>query len=198
MSRTVDETLRDDLLERMVDYVSKNGISDLQLRPLAEAVESSPRGLLYHFGSKEALVTAVLERASIRQRAIFETLPRSPGSYAETVRAAWSVMSRPQNEGLFRLFFEVYGLALQDRKRFPDILERAVEGWLSFLERPALRDGYSHTDARAIATVLLAGYRGFLLDLCATRERKRLARAVDLWIVALDAMPPAKAISHGR
>ncbi len=198
MSRTVDERLRDDLLERIVEYVWENGISDLQLRPLAEAVESSPRGLLYHFGSKEALVTAVLERALIRQRAIFETLPRNPDSYAKTVRAAWSVMSRPQNEGLFRLFFEIYGLALQDRERFPDFLERAVEGWLSFLERPALRDGYSHTDARAIATVLLAGYRGFLLDLCATRDRKRLARAVDLWILTLDAMPPAKAISHGR
>jgi len=87
---------------------------------------------------------------------------------------------------------------LQDRDRFPDFVERAVEGWLSYLERPALRDGYSHIDARAIATVLLAGYRGFLLDLCATRERKRLARAVDLWILALDAIPPAKAISHGR
>ncbi len=198
MSRTVDERLRDDLLERIVDYVSKNGISDLQLRPLAETVKSSPRGLLYHFGSKEALITAVLERAAKRQRAIFETLPRNPDSYAETVRAAWSVMSRPQNEGLFRLFFEIYGLALQDRERFPDFLERAVEGWLSYLERPALRDGYSDIDARAIATVLLAGYRGFLLDLCATRERKRLARAVDLWILALDAIPPAKAISHAR
>ncbi len=198
MSRTVDERLRIDLLERIVEYVWENGISDLQLRPLAEAVESSPRGLLYHFGSKEALVTAVLERASIRQRTIFETLPRNPDSYAETVRAAWSVMSRPQNEGLFRLFFEIYGLALQDCGRFPDFLERAVEGWLSYLERPALRDGYSHADARAIATVLLAGYRGFLLDLCATRERKRLARAVDLWILALDAIPPAKMISHGR
>ncbi len=107
-------------------------------------------------------------------------------------------MSSPKNEGLFRLFFEIYGLALQDRNRFPGFLERAVEVWLLYLERPALRDGYSRADARAIATVLLAGYRGFLLDLCATRERKRLARAVDLWILALDAIAPGKGISHGR
>ena len=190
MSRTVDEKLRDDLLERLVEYVWENGMSDLQLRPLAKAVGSSPRGLLYHFGSKEDLVTAVLARAGARQREVFETLPRDQNSYAETVRAAWSVMSSPKNEGMFRLFFEVYGLALQDRDRFPDFLERAIENWLSYLEGPALRDGYSRADARAIATVLLAGYRGFLLDLCATRERKRLARAVDFWISALDAMAP--------
>ena len=48
----------------------------------------------------------------------------------------------------------------------------------------------SPRDARAIATVLLAGYRGFLLDLCATRDRKRINRAVDVWIAALDAIPP--------
>ncbi len=107
-------------------------------------------------------------------------------------------MSRPENEGLFRLFFEIYGLALQDRDRFPGFIERAVEGRLSYLERPALRDGYSRADARAIATVLLAGYRGFLLDLCTTRERKRLARAVDLWILALDAIPLPKPMSNGR
>src|SRR5271165_5775770 len=134
MSRTVDETLRDDLLERIVEYVWENGISDLQLRPLAKAVASSPRGLLYHFGSKEALIVAVLERSGERQRVMFEKLPREAESYAKTIRGAWSVLSAPGTEGLFRLFFEVYGLALQDRKRFPGFLERAVEMWLAYLE----------------------------------------------------------------
>jgi hypothetical protein len=46
---------------------------------------------------------------------------------------------------------------------------------------------------RAIPTVLLAGYRGFLLDLCATRDRKRISRAVDLWIAALDRFLPLRA-----
>lgn len=198
MSRTVDESLRDDLLERIVEYVLKNGITELQLRPLAKAVQSSPRGLLYHFGSKEELVTEVLASAAVRQREVFETLPRDLKSYAKTVRAAWAVMSRRRNEGLFRLFFETYGLALQDRDRFPGFLDRAVDAWLSYLERPALRDGYSRADARAIATVLLGCYRGFLLDLCTTHDRKRLARAVEFWIAMLDAIPPAKAIALGR
>ena len=198
MSRPVDATLRDDLLERVVTYVLQNGISDMQLRPLAKAVGSSPRGMLYHFTSKEQLVTAVLERAGERQRALFETLPRDAASYALTVRAAWSVLSAPENEGIFRLFFEVYGLALQDPQRFPGFLERAVENWLAYLERPALRDGYAPEDARAIATVLLAGFRGFLLDLCTTRDHRRLARAVELWIIALDALPPPQELHDGR
>ena len=195
VSRTVDDKRRAELLERMVRYVETNGLTDLQLRPLAKAVGASPRALLYYFETKEALVLEVLAQAALRQRALFDKLPRSAESYAETVRAAWAVMSDPKNATIFRLFFEIYGLALQNPRAYPGFLERAVQGWLGYLEAPALRDGYAKRDARAIATVLLSGYRGFLLDLCATGDRKRIARAVELWIMALDAIPSPERLS---
>jgi len=198
MARTADEQRRVELLERIVDYVMANGLSDLSLRPLAEAVETSPRVLLYYFGSKEELIASVMAGARERQRAIFDKLPRNPASYAETVRAAWAAMSAPKHERVFRLFFEVYGLALQDPKRFPGFVERAVDDWLGYLGAGALRDGHTQADARAIATVLLAGYRGFLLDLVATRDRKRIDRAVELWIAALDAIPSPKELADGK
>ncbi|BDE06782.1 TetR family transcriptional regulator [Vulcanimicrobium alpinum] len=185
------------MLESIVDYVTAHGIADLSLRPLADAVDSSPRVLLYYFSSKDELIAEVLYRARARQRDLFATsLPRNPASFAQTIRAAWAIMSTPQHEPVFRLFFEVYGLALQDRKRFPGFLRAAVDDWLAYLEAPALRDGYTPGDARALATVTLAGFRGFLLDLCATRDRKRLARAVELWILALDAIPSPKELRH--
>lgn len=197
MARTADEQRRVELLERIVDYVMANGLAELSLRPLAEAVGSSPRVLLYYFESKEALVDAVMLRARERQRAIFADLPRNPASYRETVRAAWDVMSASQHEGVFRLFFEVYGLALQDTTRFPGFLDRAVGDWLDYLEPSARANGYSPDDARAFASMMLAGYRGFLLDLCATRDRARLSRAVDLWIDALDALPAPNGSGDG-
>jgi AcrR family transcriptional regulator len=197
MARTADEQRRAELLERIVDYVTANGLSTLSLRPLAEAVASSPRVLLYYFASKEALIAEVLARLRARQREVFETLPRDPASYRETVRAAWTLMSAPEHEPIFRLFFEVYGLALQEPERFPGFLDRAVEDWLDYLARGALRDGHTKADAYAIATIFLAGYRGFLLDLCATGDRARIARAVDLWILALDAIPAPKELADG-
>ena len=45
-----------ELLDAIIDYLLKHGVSDLSLRPLATAVHSSPRGLLYHFGSKEKMI----------------------------------------------------------------------------------------------------------------------------------------------
>jgi AcrR family transcriptional regulator len=187
--RTVDERRRVELLDRIVDYVLSSGLADLSLRPLAKAVGSSPRVLLYYFGSKEELVTEILVRAGERQRDVFAKLPKNPQSYEETLRAAWKIVSAPEREPIFRLFFETYGLALQNRKRFARFLDRVVENWLAYLEAPAIRNGYSRKDARALATVMIAGFRGFMLDLCATRDRKRVDRAVEFWIKALDSLP---------
>jgi AcrR family transcriptional regulator len=198
MARSADEERRVELLERIVDYVMQNGLSDLSLRPLADAVDSSPRLLLYYFRSKEQLVTEVLSAAGGRQRQIFERLPRNAISYRQTVTAAWAAMSAPENAAVFRLFFEVYGLALQNPDRFPGFLQRAVDAWLDYLEPSALRDGYGKADARAIASIVLAGYRGFLLDLCTTGDRRRLDRAVSLWIDALDAVPAPKVRTRGK
>ncbi len=188
MARGADQR-RADLLDRIADYVAENGLADLSLRPLADAVGSSPRVLLYYFNSKEELIAGMLARLRERQKALFDTVPREASSYAVTVRGAWKFMSAPENRRVFRLFFEVYGLALQSPERYADFLRGAVVDWIGYLTASAMANGYGKRDARAVATVLLAGYRGFLLDLLATGDRARIDRAVELWILALDALP---------
>jgi AcrR family transcriptional regulator len=188
MSRTPDEKRRAELLERIVDYVYEHGVSQLSLRPLGKAVGCSPRLLLYFFSSKEELVTEVLAAAGSRQRALVSRLRiEHAAAPSEVCREIWKAISDPKSEALFRLFFEVYGLALQDRKRYSSFLKRIVADWLVFIAQPLLQAGVPETEAQAHATVILAGFRGFLLDLCATRDRKRVNRAVDIWLATLDA-----------
>jgi AcrR family transcriptional regulator len=193
MTRTVDEQHRSALLDRIVDYVHANGVGDLSLRPLAKAVKSSPRVLLYYFTSKEGLIVEVIARARERQRELFERVgSRGDDSAIDVCRAVWSIMSAPKSEPAFRLFFEIYGMALQDPKRYPDFLRSAVNDWLTYIERPHLRAGHTRENARAIATIVLAGYRGFMLDLCATHDRRRINRAVAVWLETLERMPSPK------
>jgi len=197
MGRVADPAHRAELLERVAAYAYKNGIADLSLRPLARAVGSSPRVLLYYFSSKQELVLEILSRARARQQAVFERLRSADGaSPLESCRAIWAEMSAAKALPGFRLFFEVYGMALRNRRRFAGFLAHAVEDWLVFLEAPFARDGCSRGEARARATIILAGFRGFLLDLCATNDRARVGRAVELWLDALVARlkPAAKAI----
>jgi len=55
------------LLEAAVDYVASNGLSDLSLRQMAAALGTSHRMLIYHFGSKEQLLVAVVNEMERRQ-----------------------------------------------------------------------------------------------------------------------------------
>jgi AcrR family transcriptional regulator len=199
MSRTVDAEHRSALLDRIVDYVHKNGVADISLRPLARAVGSSPRVLLYYFGSKEDLIVEVVARARERQRRLFERVQAQASDTAiDVCRAVWSIMSAPKAESAFRLFFDIYGLALKDPKRYADFLLHAVGDWLSFIGDPYLRLGYSRSDATTIATVVLAGFRGFMLDLCATHDRRRIDRAVDAWLQCLSGLPTPKSMRSAK
>ncbi|MGA8535243.1 MAG: TetR/AcrR family transcriptional regulator [Candidatus Tumulicola sp.] len=187
MSRTADDARRAELLDRAVDYVLEHGLAQLSLRPLAKATGASPRLLLYYFGSKEALVVEIIRRGRTRQRETMAHLKLTSAlGPREVTRILWRHFSAPKWQPLMRLFFEIYGLALQDGSRFPGFLASAVDDWLAALETCSTRPGFSRDDARALATVMIAGFRGFLLDLCATHDRARVDRAVDLWLSMLD------------
>lgn len=189
MSRTADEARRAELLDRAVDYVCRHGLAQLSLRPLAKAVGSSPRVLLYYFESKESLVVEIVRRGRNRQRAMMSALKLTTLSPREVSRSLWREWSKPEWEPLTRLSFEVYSLALSDPARFPGFLDGYVEEWLDALEVCTMLPGYTRAQARALGTLLVAGFRGFLLDLMATHDRPRIDRAVDLWLSMLYETP---------
>ena len=188
MTRTPDLARREELLEAIVDYVFEHGLADLSLRPLANAVGSSPRVLLYYWGSKAELVQAIVEGVRARQLQGFSMIR---DTHYESPRQAcldvWQIMTHPKHEPLFRFFFELFGLALQDRATYASFLEHVVDDWIAFFARPLVDRGVASADARAHATMMLAGVRGFLMDFCATGDRKRIDRALSMWLDAIDA-----------
>jgi AcrR family transcriptional regulator len=191
MVRIADERRPEELLDAIVGYIAKKGVAGLSLRPLAKAVRSSPRVLLYYFGSKEKLVTKAIMRLRERQRSGFGKMREARYEKpSDACRAIWKQMSAPESEQAFRLSFEVYTLALRHPRRFADFLSSSVEDWLEFLSAPLLRKGCSKDDARAFTTIVIAGIRGFMLDYCASHDRKRVDQAVELWLKALDSISP--------
>jgi len=182
VSRTADEARRGELLEQAVDYVWRHGLAELSLRPLAKALKSSPRVLLYYFGSKEKLVVEIVRRGRARQQAMMAALKFSDRSPRTVARTLWREWSKPEWEPLMQLSFEIYTLALRDASRFPGYLEASIHEWLRALEVCTMLPGYTRRQAEALGTLLIAGFRGFLLDLLATGERARINRAVELWL----------------
>jgi len=190
MSRPVNKKRPEELLDAIVQYLTRHGLADLSLRPLAKAVGSSPRVLLYYFGSKEKMVVKLLSQLRQRQRAGYGQTQAA--SFAEACQIIWKHMSAPDSEPLFRFFFEAYGMALRHPRLYKAFLRDTIEDWLRFIADPLCGEGYERSEARAFATVVLAGLRGFMLDYCSTRDRKRLDRAVGLWLRTLDSMLPER------
>lgn len=187
MARTADARRRAKLLDAIVDYVFEHGVSDLSLRPLADAVGASPRVLLYYFGgSKADLIQAVIAGVRERQLSGFSAMTTSQfASSNDACLAAWKIMTKPRLQPLFRFFFELFGLALQDRETYAEFLHHAIEDWIAFFAAPLVAGGMSKSRARVRATVILAGFRGFLMDFCATGDRARIDRAVEMWLDSL-------------
>jgi AcrR family transcriptional regulator len=195
VSRKPDAARRAELLERSVDYVCRHGLAELSLRPLAKAVRSSPRVLLHYFRSKENLVVEIVRGGRARQRTMMAHLKLTDLSPREVSRVLWREWSKPEWEPLTRLSFEVYALALRDASRFPGYLNDSIHEWLAALEVCTTLPGYTRAQAHALGTLMIAGFRGFLLDLLATHERARIDRAVDLWLSLLyEAAPTAEAV----
>ena len=174
---------RDQLALAAADWVIENGLSDLSLRRLAAGIGVSHRVLLYHFGSKDQLFQAILRAARTRERMRAVSAPEAPEvpqSTPELLRRTWEYLSGPREHAFWRFYFEIHGLALQDPERYPDVLHEGVHDWLTTLRDLLIRDGLPEARAEAIATLLLGGFRGLMLDLLQTGERKRVDAGFEL------------------
>src|ERR1700730_195414 len=107
---------REKLLAAVMDHVVAHGLGELSLRELAAAIGTSHRMLIYHFGSKEGLFVEVIRAVEAAQRAFLTELATEPGiTPAEEIRRIWRHLSDPALWPQERLFFEIYGQALQGR-----------------------------------------------------------------------------------
>ena len=174
MTQVASPERRAKLLEKVVDYVLRHGLADLSLRPLAAALGTSPRMLLYFFGSKEQLLADALTEGRARLQREFARALSTRSGRKEQLRLAWEVWSSKESRKFSWMFFEAFTLAMRDRKRFPGFLERQVKDWLPFFEQAAAAAGVEAGRVRPVATFILATIRGLQLDVLATSEQARV------------------------
>lgn len=171
---------RAQLLERSYEYVLEHGLSEMSLRPLAAAVGSSPRVLLFLFGSKDELVRALLARARADE---IEHLTRvsgvAAGGLARASREIWAWLSADDHRGLLRLWLESYARSLVE----PDgpwagFASATVRDWLELLAAAQTPTERARPDAGARPALALTVLRGALLDLLATDDTARCSEVV--------------------
>lgn len=175
------------LLDAVIDRLTEHGLGDESLRGLAAAIGTSHRMLIYHFGSKEGLLVEVVRTMEGRQRAalaeLVAELDTDPAiGPADIALRFWRRLADPALWPAERLFFELYGQALQGREGTTPFLEGVVDSWLAPVTDYTRRLGSPPDVAMADARLGLAVVRGLLLDLLATGDRAGVDAAMARYV----------------
>lgn len=182
---------RAELLQAVSAYIQANGVGELAMRPMAEAVGVSHATLLNHFGTKEALITEVIDgfsKRSLAQGVPTEELVRDARGHidiADAVGAWWRQFSSPRDVPAIRAAQEVLGQAMLHPERYEQFVQQYMYDWLAVLRVLVRKAGAPGDKVEALATMVLAQVRGFQADLAATGDHDRVNAAADIFIAAL-------------
>jgi AcrR family transcriptional regulator len=163
-------TAREALLDRCLEVLYANGIGDQSLREIASGAGTSHRMLIYHFGSRDGLLAAVVARVEADQRAALLAL--AEGDLADASRAFWRRLTDPSLAPAERLFFEIYVRALHGHKWTPSFRRAVIDAWEAPVMELLSRAHADPRQARAAARLAVAVTRGLLLDLLLTGDRE--------------------------
>jgi len=206
---------RAELLELAYQYAVQRGSTDLTLRPLAAAIGSSPRVLIYLFGSRDGLVRALLSRARADEVSQLAALRQeaaeagagpagagpagaepADGGLADAGARVWAWLAEEGRRPLLRLWLDGYARSLSE----PDgpwagFARATVADWLALLgefrtPRPAAGTaGVGDEASETELTLLLAVLRGALIDLLATDDERRVTESVRGYLSRLGRHP---------
>ncbi|MFC4003609.1 TetR/AcrR family transcriptional regulator [Prauserella oleivorans] len=181
-----------ELLERAYRYALEHGLADLSLRPLASAIGSSPRVLLFLFGSKDGLIREILARARADELALLERVAVEaggrPAGLAVVAERLWGWLAADEHRALLKLWVEGYARSLVDPDgSWAGFAEATVRDWLSLLADSQPPSERTSRVGLARRTYVLAVLRGALLDLLATGDRDRTTAAVRTHLESLRA-----------
>ena len=183
MPRTSDPVKREALLAAVVEYLETHGVDDLSLAPMAEALGTSKRMLLYYFGDRRGLLEQALD--AIRPKA--GNIVRDVTTGEDLERAAmtlWRALTRGEQQRSVRMLLQVLSLATTDPDTYGEFAQTAIALMLDPITAAFRSAGFGPKDSAARATLMVSGLRGLCQDLLISGDRARVDAAARLLIGA--------------
>ncbi|MEU1409120.1 TetR/AcrR family transcriptional regulator [Streptomyces sp. NPDC005728] len=193
MPRPPDPAKRRDLLNQVREYVTRNGLADLSLRPLARALGTSDRMLLYYFGTKERMIAEALalyeRRPLLRARTLLDTFgaPTDPAGLRRFMENVWRQFSAPDLRAMLPLYLEIMTASLLHPDRYGPVMHDIVTEWTGLLDSVFRDLGMAEARARTEAALLVDASFGLLIASLADGDWDRADAAFH---VLLDRLEP--------
>jgi AcrR family transcriptional regulator len=171
-----EESRRDALLADCTDHVLAEGLIGLSLRPLAAAVGTSDRMLIYHFGNRDGLVAAVIDESTNRSVAYLEGLP-APRTVRAGVLRLWRAYHEPPLHACNLIYVQAAVSGYLGKEPYRTAVRRSNARWSAAMRDWFVRCGATRTRVDRVTQLVESALLGFHVDL-ATESPDELARAV--------------------
>ncbi|MEU1539052.1 TetR/AcrR family transcriptional regulator [Actinacidiphila glaucinigra] len=193
MPRQADPAKRRELLDRVRGYVVAHGLADLSLRPMAKALGTSDRMLLYYFGSKERLVSEALaldaDRPILRFRKVVDAVgaPRDASGMRRLAEALWQEVRGPERRALLPLYFQLMASSMLRPEEHGPYLGGLITEWTDLVVPVFEGLGMGGERARVEARVLVDAAFGMVIGLLADGDEERADAAFRTLLDRLEA-----------
>ena len=153
---------RETLLPRLAEHVLEHGLAGASLRPLAKAAGTSDRMLIYHFGSKDELVTALLQHvAGMYSGALEMAYPSEPAtSRRDCAQRLLAIGRAPMFAPFLRLWWEIVAGAAKGDASYRASAAAMMDSQLAWFEAHLPADD---PDPKAGAKLVALAVEGALM-----------------------------------
>src|SRR3984957_21100261 len=130
---------KDALRDAALDYLVEHCVPNVPLRPMAAAIGTSARLLIFHFTSKERLLQEVFGELHARLQASFAAMLAAdpgPARRVAPLKRFWLWATAPENLPYVRLLYEVQIIAIQNPDEYAGYLKQTSRDWLPLSQRP--------------------------------------------------------------
>ncbi|PSS44521.1 TetR family transcriptional regulator [Arthrobacter woluwensis] len=161
-------------------YLQDKSIADLTFRTLADGLGISSYVLVYHFGSREELISQIVHAIEARPSEVLDTklVTADREEFEAWLRTAWKVGLREYGIQLQRLHFEA---AMQD-----SVLDKPrgnggklYHSWVDVVQEWLRNQGLGEPEARRTGRLFVATLTGLRYDVIVTGEREAATEAFE-------------------
>jgi AcrR family transcriptional regulator len=109
MPRHPDPLRKPQLLGEILDYLLDKSLASVSFRTIAQALDCSTYTLVYHFGTRDELLSEIVAAVSTRANVLDDMMRSAPNAlerYFAGLEESWEWTLQPRNRQLQRLEFE--------------------------------------------------------------------------------------------
>ncbi|ROP65540.1 hypothetical protein [Curtobacterium sp. PhB115] len=167
MPRKPDPTLKPAIIEKVTQHLLDTKVEDVSVRSLGRVLGTSAYPIVYHFGTREALIDSVVDHLaeSVSAAPLDPTADRH--ALAEHLVATFGGLDEPRRSLAARLTFELGSVEALDGRDREHVHHRAhvaaIAAW-------CLEHGYDRADAEHAAADAVTAARGTQWSTIVDRE----------------------------